>query len=148
MSTVQGTHILRRAQRCKLPPMPTFTLRINGRTHEIEGDPDDNLLAVLRYDLDLAAYGVPGLTLMGRYITGRGGKGSVIDPSSPYAKLGFQDGQRHWERDLELRYVVQSGKAKNLAFRLVYAMTRGNSAEPRGDMNEVRIITQYPFKVF
>ena len=102
----------------------------------------------LRYDLDLAAYGVPGLTLMGRYITGRGGKGSVIDPSSPYAKLGFQDGQRHWERDLELRYVVQSGKAKNLAFRLVYAMTRGNSAEPRGDMNEVRIITQYPFKVF
>ena len=33
--------------------MATFTLRINGRTHEIEGDPDDNLLSVLRYDLDL-----------------------------------------------------------------------------------------------
>jgi aerobic-type carbon monoxide dehydrogenase small subunit (CoxS/CutS family) len=33
--------------------MPTYTLRINGRTHEIEGAPDDSLLSVLRYDMDL-----------------------------------------------------------------------------------------------
>ena len=33
--------------------MPTYTLRINGRTHEIEGAPDDSLLSVLRYELDL-----------------------------------------------------------------------------------------------
>ena len=33
--------------------MPTYTVRINGRTHEVEGDPDDSLLSVLRYDLDL-----------------------------------------------------------------------------------------------
>jgi aerobic-type carbon monoxide dehydrogenase small subunit (CoxS/CutS family) len=33
--------------------MPRYTVRINGRTHEVEGDPDDSLLSVLRYDLDL-----------------------------------------------------------------------------------------------
>jgi aerobic-type carbon monoxide dehydrogenase small subunit (CoxS/CutS family) len=33
--------------------MPTYTLRINGRTHEVEGEPGDSLLSVLRYELDL-----------------------------------------------------------------------------------------------
>ena len=33
--------------------MPTYEVRINGRTHQVEGDPDDSLLSVLRYELDL-----------------------------------------------------------------------------------------------
>ena len=33
--------------------MATFSLRLNGRTYRVEGEPDDSLLAVLRYDLDL-----------------------------------------------------------------------------------------------
>jgi len=33
--------------------MPLFRLRINGRTHEIEGDAADSLLSVLRYELGL-----------------------------------------------------------------------------------------------
>ena len=33
--------------------MATYSLRINGRTRQVEGGPDDNLLAVLRYELDL-----------------------------------------------------------------------------------------------
>jgi aerobic-type carbon monoxide dehydrogenase small subunit (CoxS/CutS family) len=33
--------------------MPRFTLRINGRTHEVEGEPDDSLLSILRHDLGL-----------------------------------------------------------------------------------------------
>jgi isoquinoline 1-oxidoreductase subunit alpha len=33
--------------------MSTFTLRINGQTHQIEGEPNDSLLSVLRYELDL-----------------------------------------------------------------------------------------------
>jgi nicotinate dehydrogenase subunit A len=33
--------------------MPTYSLRINGGTQQIEGDADDSLLSVLRYDLDL-----------------------------------------------------------------------------------------------
>jgi aerobic-type carbon monoxide dehydrogenase small subunit (CoxS/CutS family) len=33
--------------------MATYTVRINGRTHEVDGAPDDSLLSVLRYELDL-----------------------------------------------------------------------------------------------
>jgi aerobic-type carbon monoxide dehydrogenase small subunit (CoxS/CutS family) len=33
--------------------MARFTLRINGRTHEVEGDSDDSLLSILRDDLGL-----------------------------------------------------------------------------------------------
>jgi nicotinate dehydrogenase subunit A len=33
--------------------MPVYTLRVNGRTHRVEGEADDNLLSVLRYDLAL-----------------------------------------------------------------------------------------------
>jgi aerobic-type carbon monoxide dehydrogenase small subunit (CoxS/CutS family) len=33
--------------------MPTYALRINGRTHQVEGEPDDSLLSVLRDELDL-----------------------------------------------------------------------------------------------
>lgn len=33
--------------------MPTYTLRVNGRMHEVEGMPEDSLLSVLRYELGL-----------------------------------------------------------------------------------------------
>jgi nicotinate dehydrogenase subunit A len=33
--------------------MPRFTLRINGRSHQIEAEADDRLLSILRYDLGL-----------------------------------------------------------------------------------------------
>jgi aerobic-type carbon monoxide dehydrogenase small subunit (CoxS/CutS family) len=33
--------------------MPRFTLRVNGRSYDVEGEPADNLLSVLRYDLGL-----------------------------------------------------------------------------------------------
>jgi nicotinate dehydrogenase subunit A len=33
--------------------MPTYTFRVNGRIHEVQGEPGDSLLSVLRYELDL-----------------------------------------------------------------------------------------------
>jgi aerobic-type carbon monoxide dehydrogenase small subunit (CoxS/CutS family) len=33
--------------------MPQFDLRINGTSHQVEGAPDDSLLSVLRYELNL-----------------------------------------------------------------------------------------------
>lgn len=33
--------------------MASYSLRINGRTEQVEGEPDDSLLSVLRNDLDL-----------------------------------------------------------------------------------------------
>jgi nicotinate dehydrogenase subunit A len=33
--------------------MPRYALRINGRTHDVEGEPGDTLLSILRYELGL-----------------------------------------------------------------------------------------------
>lgn len=33
--------------------MPRYILRVNGRTHEVDGEPGDSLLSVLRYELGL-----------------------------------------------------------------------------------------------
>src|SRR3970040_431673 len=33
--------------------MPRYSLRINGRAHDVEGEPGDNLLSVLRYEIGL-----------------------------------------------------------------------------------------------
>jgi aerobic-type carbon monoxide dehydrogenase small subunit (CoxS/CutS family) len=33
--------------------MATFSFRVNGRAYEVEGEPGDSLLSVLRYELDL-----------------------------------------------------------------------------------------------
>lgn len=33
--------------------MPTYSLRINGRTHEVEADPADTLLSIVRSDIGL-----------------------------------------------------------------------------------------------
>jgi nicotinate dehydrogenase subunit A len=33
--------------------MPTYTLLVNGKAHQVEGEPGDNLLSVLRYELGL-----------------------------------------------------------------------------------------------
>jgi aerobic-type carbon monoxide dehydrogenase small subunit (CoxS/CutS family) len=33
--------------------MPTFSLLVNGRTHQVDGEPGDSLLSVLRYELGL-----------------------------------------------------------------------------------------------
>jgi aerobic-type carbon monoxide dehydrogenase small subunit (CoxS/CutS family) len=33
--------------------MPLYTLRVNGRTHRVQAEPDDSLLSILRNDLEL-----------------------------------------------------------------------------------------------
>lgn len=81
---------------------------------------------MLRYDLDLASYGVPGLSFMTRY--GRGSNIDYSDANSVYMRRDADGNplteQKRWERDIEARYVVQSGSLKDLSLRLRQA-TRG-----------------------
>ncbi|WP_437880442.1 OprD family porin [Pseudomonas sp. LRF_L74] len=87
-----------------------------------------------RYDFDFAALGVPGLTFMARYLKG-----------TDFHTAQTHDGKA-WERDIDVKYVVQSGAAKNLSFRMRQASFR---SPDRGlNFNEVRLITEYPFSVF
>lgn len=100
-----------------------------------------------RYDLNMAEYGVPGLTFMTRYINGKDIDGTKIDPTSPYANYGYGEDGKHHETNVEAKYVVQSGPAKDLSFRVRQAWHRANTDQAEGDIDEFRLIVDYPLSV-
>ncbi|XXE96586.1 OprD family porin [Pseudomonas sp. D1-2] len=109
-----------------------------------------------RYDLDLGAMGVPGLSFMARYVTGhridgshapRGGAYNPYDGIIGNYVPQQGDGGRHWERDIDLRYLVPSGPAKDLSLQLSHVTHRANSAQAGDDIDRLYIVIQYPLKL-
>ncbi|GER09218.1 OprD family outer membrane porin [Variovorax boronicumulans] len=98
----------------------------------------------LRYEVDAARWGAPGLSLGAAYIRGSGIDGSRVPPSGGYAWLGYGQGGRHSERDLWLRYTVQQGSAKGLAFLLRYGEHRNNKAQAELNTRQIRVALEYP----
>ena len=90
-----------------------------------------------RYDLNMATYGVPGLSFMTRYV-----KGDNI------ATNGLGEG-KEYEWNLESKYVVQEGPAKDLSFRVRYANYRSNQAYSgySPDLYDTRLIVEYPLNI-
>ncbi|MBN7119295.1 OprD family porin [Ectopseudomonas oleovorans] len=80
-----------------------------------------------RYDINMASYGVPGLSFMTRYIRGTAA-----------------DSYTERELDIEAKYVIQEGAAKDLSFRIRNAFYRDNA---QGDVNDFRLIVEYPLSV-
>jgi hypothetical protein len=106
----------------------------------------------LKYGYDFVGLGLPGLTSAVSYSRGELDL-TKVDPDSPgYASWYSADGKnaRHWERDIDLNYVVQGGKAKNLALRLQWATNRGGNGYGAldQDTDEYRVIVDYPLNVF
>ncbi len=99
-----------------------------------------------RYDLKMAEYGVPGLSFMVRYVKGWDIDGTHTPAGSSYAGLYGEDGKHH-ETNFEAKYVVQSGPAKDLSFRIRQAWHVANSDEKEGDVKEFRLITEYPLNI-
>lgn len=102
---------------------------------------------MLRYDLNMVSYGVPGLSFMMRY-----GKGTDADYSNANEVYMRRDAegnpltdQKRWERDIEVKYVVQTGSMKDMSFRIRQANTRATQFE--SDLDEVRLIVEYPLSV-
>jgi len=102
---------------------------------------------MVRYDLDMSPYGVPGLSFMTRY-----GRGSGADYSNANAVYMRRDAegnpltdQKRWERDIEVKYVVQTGTLKDMSLRLRQANTRATAFE--SDLDEVRVIVEYPLAI-
>ncbi|MCJ8205885.1 OprD family porin [Pseudomonas sp. RGM2987] len=102
--------------------------------------------AQIRYDLKMAEYGVPGLSFMTRYVKGWDIDGTNTPAGSPYAGLYGEDG-KHNETNFEAKYVVQSGPAKDLSFRVRQAWHYANADEGEGDIKEFRLIVDYPISV-
>jgi imipenem/basic amino acid-specific outer membrane pore len=106
----------------------------------------------VRYDLNMTPYGVPGLSFMTRYI-----KGTDIDGTNAPTDSGYRDPEtgtplygangKHFETNLEAKYVVQTGPAKDLSFRIRQAWHRANADQGEGDVNEFRLIVDYPISI-
>ncbi|CAI8725121.1 Porin-like protein GalP [Pseudomonas chlororaphis] len=87
----------------------------------------------LRHDFNFAVLGVPGLTLMNRYISGDNvHTGSITDG-------------KEWGRESELAYVVQSGALKNLSVRWRNSSVRRDFSTNEFDEN--RIFINYPISL-
>ena len=106
-----------------------------------------------RYDLDLGAFGIPGLNFMTRYVAGshidgthapKGGAYNPFDADSGQFQPQQGDGGKHWERDIDLRYIVQSGAAKDLSLQLSHVSHRANSAQAGDDIDRIYVVIQYP----
>lgn len=97
-----------------------------------------------RYDFAMAAWGVPGLVLSAAYVRGSQIDGRQVDPHGGYAYLGYGKGGKHWERDLEARYVVQQGPAKGAILSLRHNVHRGNTAQAELDADQIRLAVEYP----
>lgn len=100
----------------------------------------------LRYDVAMDSYGVPGLSFMARYVNGSGIDGTHVDATSAYAGLYGDDGKHH-ETNLEARYVVQSGAAKDLSLRIRQAWHSANADQGEDDASEFRLIVDYPLTI-
>ena len=109
-----------------------------------------------RYDIDLSDMVMPGLSFMARYITGSGADGTGADCSPNGAYCGqVGNNEDEWERDIEVKYVVQTGAAKDLSIRVRQATWRASQGVSRdaygsGNSNavdEIRIITEYPLDI-
>ncbi|QJP09383.1 OprD family porin [Pseudomonas multiresinivorans] len=88
----------------------------------------------LRYDFNFASYGLPGLSLMTRYL-----RGDNID------LLNSQGNGKEWERDTDVSYLVQSGPLKNVGFKLRNSTFRSSFGN---DMDETRFIVSYTLPIW
>ena len=85
----------------------------------------------LRYDYDFAGLGVPGLTLMNRYIHGSNVHNASTDDGS------------EWGRESELAYTVQSGPLKTLNLKWRNSTMRRDWGRTNS-FDENRLIVSYP----
>jgi len=87
----------------------------------------------VRHDYNFAAAGIPGLTLMNRYISGDN------------VHAGSTTDGKEWGRETELAYVIQSGTLKNLSMKW-----RNNSIRrdfSSNEFDENRLIFHYPLSI-
>ncbi|MFV3403325.1 MULTISPECIES: OprD family porin [Pseudomonas] len=89
----------------------------------------------LRYDLNFAEFGVPGLTFMTRYVRGTD------------ANVAGTNNGKEWERDVDIKYVLQEGPAKDLSFRVRQATYRSSDAVYSNSLDELRLIVEYPLSI-
>lgn len=87
----------------------------------------------VRHDYNFAALGIPGLTVMNRYISGSNVHNGTVS-----------DG-KEWGRESEVGYTVQSGSLKDLNLRWRNSTLRRDFSNTEFDEN--RVIVSYPLSL-
>lgn len=99
-----------------------------------------------KYEIDLKSI-LPGLSFMGRYVYGWD-MDNQKSKNQLYTSRHIYDpsiDNKHWERDLQLNYNVQSGFAKGLDIKLRQATHRATKGYRYNDIDEIRMIFEYPW---
>jgi len=106
----------------------------------------------VRYDIDAAGYGIPGLTAGLWYIRGWGIDGTHYRGDREGANAGYNvrglDGAKHRELGLTAGYVLQSGRMKGSSLRTIVFHHRATPGQVDGSYDELRLVTTVPFEVF
>lgn len=106
----------------------------------------------LQYGYQFAGLGMSGLSTSLSYSRGEMNMTKADQNSSGYSNWYNPQGEnaRHWERDLDVQYVVQEGDLKDLSLQLRWASHRVGQGYSQVDNNvdEYRIIVDYPWDVF
>ena len=91
----------------------------------------------MRYDYDFKAMGYNGWSFMTRYVNGDNIK-----------VVGRAEEGKEWERDTEVKYIVQSGTFKDLSLRFRNATYRTNYSKFARDVDETRLIVSYNLNIW
>ncbi|QNH07498.1 OprD family porin [Ectopseudomonas composti] len=86
----------------------------------------------VRHDYNFAGLGIPGLTLMNRYVSGSN------------IHTGGRTDAEEWGRESELAYTIQEGTLKNLSVRWRNSNVRRDVGT---DLHENRLIINYPLSI-
>ena len=108
----------------------------------------------VKYEVDLSQFGLNGFSFMGRYLYGwdidnsdsKNDKYRRYDAKTDTYKHVYdkETDYTHWERDLTLGYKVSSGFAKGLDIKLRQATHRATKGYRYNDIDELRVILEYP----
>ncbi|WJD65115.1 OprD family porin [Pseudomonas kurunegalensis] len=88
-----------------------------------------------RYDYDFAGLGIPGLTLMARYVKAKHVRTAAVSSGTES------------ERNMDLSYVVQSGPLKNLSLAWRYGSFRSGSGLTN-NIDENRLVLGYTLNLW
>ncbi|TBU73004.1 OprD family porin [Phytopseudomonas daroniae] len=86
----------------------------------------------VRHDYNFAGLGIPGLTLMNRYVSG------------DKIHAGGRTDAEEWGRESELAYTIQEGTLKSLSIRWRNSDVRRDVGQ---DLHENRLIFNYPLSI-
>ncbi|MDU5676526.1 MAG: OprD family outer membrane porin, partial [Pseudomonas aeruginosa] len=108
--------------------------------------------AQIRYETDWSYYGVPGLSTGVWYVKGWDIDGTHYDGDrngayGNYAEVRAQDGEKHHELGLMAAYKVQNGPIKDSTFKLTYMMHKASQNQVDGSVNELRLVSTFPFNL-